>query len=103
MRIVIVTAPKEEAPKIGSKVIEERLAACVNILPSVRSIYTWKGKIEDDEESMMFIKTRADSVADLTGRIRELHSYEVPEIIAVEIKGNEGNPDYLNWVRESMD
>lgn len=103
MRIVIVTAPRNQAPEIGKTVVEERLAACVNILPAVRSIYTWKGKVEDDEESMMFFKTTDERVAALTARIRALHPYEVPEIITVTVNENEGNPDYLAWVKESVD
>ncbi len=102
MRIVIVTAPKEEAPKIGRTVVEERLAACVNILPAVRSIYTWKGNVEDDEEAMMLFKTTDERVLALTARIRALHSYEVPEIVTVTVNDQEGNPDYLAWVRESV-
>lgn len=102
MRMVIVTAPKEVAPKIGAAVVEEKLAACVNIVPAVRSIYIWKGKIEDDEESMMFFKTTAEQMAPLTARIRALHPYEVPEIVAVAIKEEEGHPDYLAWVRASV-
>ena len=71
-------------------------------VPAVRSIYVWKGKVEDDEESMMLFKTTEALVAALTDRIRALHSYEVPEIIAIEIKEDEGNPDYLSWVRTSV-
>ena len=103
MRIVIVTAPRDDAPRIGATVVEERLAACVNILPAVQSIYTWKGKLENDEESMMLFKTTEEKVPPLTARIRTLHSYEVPEIITVTVNENEGNPDYLAWVKESVD
>ncbi len=101
MRLVIVTAPVEAAPALAKTIVEERLAACANIAPSVRSIYTWKGKIEDEEESLMLIKTTAEAVEALTARIMELHPYDVPEIIALEIKTDEGNPDYLSWVRDS--
>ncbi len=102
MRLIIVTAPKDKAAHLGRQVVEERLAACANILPAVRSIYTWKGNVEDDEEAMIFFKTTDAAVSALTTRIRELHPYEVPEIISFEIKEGEGNPDYLAWIRESV-
>jgi periplasmic divalent cation tolerance protein len=102
MRIVIVTAPKKEAAAIGAKVVEERLAACVNILPAVRSVYVWKGKVEDDEEAMMLFKTTESKVAALTARIMALHSYEVPEVITLNVNENEGNPAYLAWVSATV-
>ena len=74
------------------------MAACVNIVPKVRSIYYWEGKIEDEEEALMLIKTTSEKVDELTVRIKALHPYDVPEIIAVEIQKNEGNSEYLDWV-----
>jgi periplasmic divalent cation tolerance protein len=103
MRLIIVTAPKEAAPELGRQIIEERLAACVNIIPSVRSIYLWGKRIVDEDEAMMFFKTTDDRAADLTKRIKELHEYEVPEVISIHVRDDEGNPSYLDWVREVVD
>lgn len=102
MRLVIVTVPKDQAAQLGRQIVEERLAACANIIPSIRSIYTWKGAVEDEEEAMMFFKTTDEAVSRLTDRIRGLHPYEVPEIISFEIKDSEGNPDYLAWIQASV-
>ena len=102
MRLVIVTIPKDGAAALGREIVEARLAACANIIPSIRSIYTWKGAVEDEEEAMMFFKTTDESVAVLTERIRALHPYEVPEIISLSINDTEGNPDYLAWIRDSV-
>ena len=102
MRLVIVTIPKDNAPVLGRQIVEEGLAACANIIPAVRSIYTWKGAVEDDEEAMMFFKTTDGAMSALTERILALHPYEVPEIISLEIKEDEGNPDYLAWIQACM-
>lgn len=90
---------QEEAVKIAHTLVGERLAACVNLVPGVRSIYTWNGKIEDGDELLLVIKTRRALVEKLTARVKELHSYTVPEVIAADIVG--GNPDYLAWVADS--
>lgn len=89
----------EEAAKIARALVEERLAACVNLVPGVRSIYTWQGKVEDGAEVLMVIKTRRSLVAKLTARVKALHSYTVPEVIAADIVG--GNPGYLAWLADS--
>jgi periplasmic divalent cation tolerance protein len=98
MRLIIATAPGAAAPKLARKLVEEHLAACVNIVPQVRSIYYWEGKIEDEEEALMLIKTTSEKVDSLTMRLKEMHPYDVPEIISLEIQKNEGNSDYLGWV-----
>jgi periplasmic divalent cation tolerance protein len=98
MRLVLCTCPQDSADNIADAVLEARLAACVNIVPGVRSKYWWEGKINTDSESLLIIKTRADLVADLIARIKEVHPYDVPEIIAFQIK--EGNPEYLRWIGE---
>lgn len=102
MRLVIVTIPKDKAAGLGRQIVEERLSACANIIPAVRSIYSWKGKVEDAEEAMLFFKTTDEAMTALTARIRALHPYEVPEIISFEIKDNEGNLDYLTWIQASV-
>lgn len=95
--VVFITASSlEEAKRIGISLIEGKLAACVNIVMQVQSIFRWKGKICDEQEAFMIIKTRSDLFDTLQARVKELHSYEVPEIIALPIiKGSE---EYLKWI-----
>jgi periplasmic divalent cation tolerance protein len=102
MRLIIATAPGDAAPELAKNLVEARLAACVSIVPKVRSIYYWEGKIEDDQEALMLIKTTAEKVDSLTMRLKELHPYDVPEIIALKIQENEGNADYLDWVGDVL-
>lgn len=102
MRLIIATVPSDAAPELARTLVEGRLAACVNIVPKVRSIYYWKGKIEDDQEALMLIKTTSEKMDSLTMRLKELHPYDVPEIISLEIQKNEGNSDYLDWVGEVL-
>jgi periplasmic divalent cation tolerance protein len=88
----------ELAGRIARSVVEENLAACVNIVPSTRSIYRWEGKICDDAELLLLIKTVDSNFEPVREKIRSLHSYETPEIIAFTITA--GDADYLNWLRE---
>ncbi len=90
----------EEAARIGRALVEEELAACVNLVPGVRSIYRWQGKIEDGAEVLMVIKTRRPKVDALVARLKSLHSYTVPELVAMDVVA--GNPDYLAWVAECV-
>ncbi len=100
--IVFVTAgSEEEAAKIGQTLVEERLAACANLVPGIRSIYRWKGKICDEREFLIIIKTRTSKFEALQKRVRELHSYEVPEIVSFPI--SRGLPQYLAWVLEETE
>jgi periplasmic divalent cation tolerance protein len=97
--IVLITASKEdEAAQIARDIVSSRLAACVNILKGIRSMYRWKGKIEDEEEVLMIVKTRRDLFGELKKRVKELHSYSVPEIIALPVV--EGSEEYLSWLKE---
>jgi periplasmic divalent cation tolerance protein len=97
--VVYVTAPQEdEAAAIAKALVGEGLAACVNIVRGIRSLYRWQGKIEDDTEVLMIIKTQASLFERLSSRVRELHSYSVPEVIALPIVS--GSDDYLAWVRD---
>jgi len=100
LRIVFVMAGNEdEAAKIARALVEERLAACVNILGPVRSVYRWRGAIEDEREYLLVIKSQARLYSRVERKVRELHSYEVPEIIAVAIA--QGSKPYLEWLVES--
>lgn len=99
-RVIFATAPDSAvAEQIGRVVVEENLAACVNILPGVRSIYRWQGKVEDASEVLMLLKTTDAQVQALRERIVELHPYEVPEFLEVDVTG--GFAPYLDWIRES--
>lgn len=97
--MVLITAPgEEEAAVIARELVELRLAACVNIIPSVRSFYWWEGRIQDDHEVLMIAKTRKDLFGSLREKVKELHSYTVPEVLALPVI--EGFDKYLFWVRE---
>jgi periplasmic divalent cation tolerance protein len=96
--VVFVTTPsREQAIAIAEHIVNDRLAACVNIVPAIDSIYRWEGKIARDAESLMIIKTTADSYEALEKRVIELHSYDTPEVIALMI--DRGAEKYLNWLR----
>ena len=95
--IVLTTLPTEgDADTFASQLVEERLAACVNILPPMRSVYRWKGSVERTDERQVVIKTRAEKVSALETRLRELHPYEVPEFVVLPIIA--GSPDYLSFL-----
>jgi len=98
--VVYITAPHEdEAAKIAQALVESRLAACVNIVKDIRSIYSWKGTVEDDSEVLMIVKTRKALFDTLLNTVMDLHSYDVPEVIALPII--DGSANYLTWLRES--
>ena len=100
-KLVISTAgSREQASRIAKALVEESLAACVNVTGPIQSVYRWQGKVESAEEFLMLIKTTSSKSAGAIARLRELHSYEVPEAIEVDITG--GSADYLRWVRESV-
>jgi periplasmic divalent cation tolerance protein len=86
------------AEALARALVEDRLAACVNILPSMQSVYRWKGQIESASEQLLVIKTRTIDYASVQRRIGELHSYELPEVIAIPIVG--GLPAYLAWLED---
>ena len=98
--VVFVTCGSEdEGLKIARALVEEKLAACANMVSPLRSIYRWEGKICDEKEWLLLIKTRQSRFEDLAKRVKALHSYSVPEIIALPI--TEGSPAYLNWISEN--
>jgi periplasmic divalent cation tolerance protein len=99
-RLVLVTAGAEEqAHSIAHRLVDERLAACVNVVGPIRSIYRWRGAVEDEAEFLLLIKTRARLLGRLERRVIELHSYEVPEVLALAPSG--GSAAYLGWLLES--
>jgi periplasmic divalent cation tolerance protein len=89
-------ASEDEAVRIGRALVDAQLAACVNILPPVRSIYRWKGVVEDTAEWLLVIKTKRELFTQLSAKLRSIHSYEVPEAIAIPIV--DGPSDYLDWI-----
>ena len=98
--IVCTTLPSgADGAALARTLVGERLAACASILPGVRSLYRWKDEIEEDDEQQVLIKTTADRAGALSDRIRELHPYDVPELLVLPVAG--GGGDYLDWVRAS--
>lgn len=99
---VLTTAPSAEvAERIGTALVEERLAACANVLPGVRSVFRWKGEVSRETEAFVVLKTTASRLGDLRRRLIELHPYEVPEMLAFDVR--EGHPPYLDWVRAEVE
>ena len=99
--LVLATASsKDEARKIGRALVERLLAACVNIVPQVNSIYRWEGEVEEGEEWLLIIKTTRAAFERVRDAIKELHSYDVPECICLSIE--EGSVEYLSWIGQSV-
>ena len=100
-RIVLSTAGSEdEARKIALHLVENRLAACVNIVRGMESVYRWQEKVESNRELLLLIKTSAERVPEVRDAIRQLHSYELPECVAISVEG--GSSDYLEWIERSV-
>ena len=101
IRIVLTTAGSQsEARRIAEVLVERKLAACVNIISRVQSIYRWEGKTQETEEWLLVIKSMKDSFSKLKDAIKELHPYELPECLSLTVE--EGSEEYLNWVKDSM-
>jgi periplasmic divalent cation tolerance protein len=101
-RIVVTTAgTKEEAHKIARALVERQLAACVNIVPQVESVYRWEGEVEQAEEWLLLIKTTAAAFVRVREAIKELHSYELPECVCLAVE--DGSAEYLAWLGESVE
>lgn len=100
-RIVLSTAGSlEEAERIASALVEQHLAACVNLIPQIKSIYRWQGQMEEASEILLIIKTIAPCLEALESTLRSLHSYSVPEFLVLDIAS--GSPAYLNWILDSV-
>lgn len=95
-RVVLGTAPQDEAPRIARTLVEEELAACINVLPNVRSFYWWEGEVNDDPESILVMKTAASRFEDLERRFREIHPDDVPECLALPV--DQGAEAYVSWL-----
>jgi periplasmic divalent cation tolerance protein len=101
-RIVLTTAgSQEEARKIAHALVEKRLAACVNIVPQIESVYRWQGKVESATEWLLIIKTQASAFERIRDAVKELHSYDLPECIMLEVA--EGDKAYLDWLAKNTD
>lgn len=98
--IYITTSEIMESKKIATKLLEERLVACTNIIPQITSLYLWKGKLETDNESILIAKTREDKVDQVIEMVKELHSYETPCILQLEVK--KGSEEYLQWMENEL-
>jgi len=99
--VVFVTVGNaNDAAALAKNLVEKRLAACVNLLPGVASWYWWEGKVTEDQEVMLMMKTSRDTFAALEREVVRLHSYAVPEVIALQIV--EGSRNYLNWIEQSL-
>ncbi len=100
-RIVLSTAGSaDEARKIARHLVEHQLAACVNIVPQIESIYRWQGKVESSQEWLLLIKTTAEKFPAVRDAVRQLHSYELPECIAINVE--DGSAEYLEWIADSV-
>lgn len=100
-QIILCTCPNQAlAITIANTLVSEHLVACVNVMPQITSIYQWQGKIEQDSEVLLIAKTLKTKFEDVSARIQQLHSYDVPEVIAIDIQ--QGSSEYLNWISNSL-
>jgi len=98
--ILVTAANSQEAKTISESLVEQKLIACANIIPSVQSIFRWQGKLESSDEALLIMKSKASHFNNIVAAVKAMHSYDVPEIISLPIA--EGNPDYLKWINESV-
>ncbi len=98
--LFITTSNREEADKIANVLLNQRKVACVNIVPAVNSFFWWQGKLDSAQESLLLVKTKASLLPEIISLVKGVHSYEVPEIIALPIIG--GNQDYLEWIGKEV-
>ncbi len=94
--VTLITAPTQVAEQIAATLVEERLAACVNIIEKVRSVYRWEGQVEKADEALLVVKGLTSKMDELIARVREIHPYEIPEVISLAIQT--GNQDFLDWL-----
>lgn len=96
--VLVTTATREEGETIARRLVENRLVACVNVIPQIRSVFRWEGALSQEDEALLVIKSKRDRLSALVAAVKKLHSYTVPEIIALPIV--EGSEDYLRWIDE---
>ncbi len=96
--VYVTCGDEDEARRIGRTLVEERLAACANVIGGMKSIYWWQGAVQEDGETILIAKTKQGLVDRLSARVKELHSYDVPCIVALSIAG--GNPDFMQWIED---
>ena len=102
IRVVLVTVPDEDAGRtLARRIVQERLAACGNVIPGLTSVYRWDGEIQEDPEALVLLKTTVERLETLRMRVEELHPYEVPEFLALPV--DRGNDTYLRWVVGEVD
>ena len=99
--VAVTVQDVKNGTRIAKALVEEKLAACVNIIPAVRSVYRWEDNVCDDPESLLWIKTKKALLPRIQERVKALHSYDLPEVIAMDITG--GLPEYLEWVAKEAD
>ncbi len=98
--VYITTSRKEESKKIANALLRDKLVGCVNIIPTIESVYLWKGNIEEDSESLLIAKTKVSNVASIIKKVKEIHSYDIPCILAIPII--QGSEDYLEWLESEI-
>ncbi|MEG3225200.1 MAG: divalent-cation tolerance protein CutA [Methanobacteriales archaeon Met13] len=98
--IYVTTSGEDESEKIAKKLLEEKLAACANIIPNMKSLFWWDGEIEEDTESILILKTRSNYLDTIKKRVKDIHSYDVPCVLEIPIKN--GSEEYLKWLEESL-
>ena len=101
VRLIYMTAGnKEEARNVGKALVESKLAACVNIIDGMNSMYMWDGELQDDREVVLIAKTTENRVEDLIDKVKSIHSYDCPCILSIPVEA--GNPDFMNWISEEV-
>jgi len=98
--VLVTTVDAVEAERLARVLLDRRLIACANVVPQVRSLFHWENRLECAEESLLIMKTTADALAPLTAEVKRLHSYDIPEVIALPVVG--GSAEYLSWVAEEI-
>ncbi|MCA9538041.1 MAG: divalent-cation tolerance protein CutA [Myxococcales bacterium] len=101
MHVILCNAPPDAAPALAKLLVESGLAACVNIVPGVRSFYVWQGKLVDDAESTLLIKARAESIGALRAALVAAHPYEIPEVLVLPVEVALSHAPYVEWVRQA--
>ncbi len=100
--LYVTTGDLAEARRIGEILVEKRLCACVNIINNMESVYWWEGEIQSDTECILLVKTTENFVERVTSKIKEIHSYDVPCVISLPISPDEGNREYIQWIKKSV-